>query len=154
MQLCSPDSHAGRHRTTNRGEDERALIPWWIMIKGPMRRQHTVWRLHKSDSAAVFPPSAAACFKDYAKEDGSAWLSSSNLLLHPFGSPACRDFPSAQEAFAWFPLLTTLQRNPSKTPQISELIHLNEQHVRVTIRTGILEPVPSGSTFGNLTAWF
>lgn len=102
--------------------------------QGPTPFQPSVWRLRKSDYAAIFQSSAAACRQDYAKEDRSASLSYCNLVLDPSCSPACRDFPSAKEAFAWFLLLNILQRNPTKTPHISELFNFQRRHALLTIR--------------------
>lgn len=108
----SPDSRAGPHETAERPSEHSSPMN---ADQGPTQSQHAVWRLHKSDYAATFQSPAAARFKDYAKEDGSASLSYCNLLLYPSCSPAGRDFPSAKEASARFPLLNIQQQNQKTT---------------------------------------
>lgn len=105
----------------NSGEEERALILWWKMIKG--------WCISGAPFEGSTTPSAAACFKDYAKEDRSASQSYCNLLLEPSCSPARGDFPAAKEAFARFPLLNILQQNPTETAHILDMLRLHQQYV-------------------------
>lgn len=81
--------------------------------QGPMRSQHTVWRLHKSDYAAIFQ-SAAAAWRIMQRKTGAS-LSCCNLSLDPACSPACMDFPSAKDASARFPLLNVQQQNQNTT---------------------------------------